>query len=116
MNLPRRWKLVIAHAILVGGLLLVGLVSELLAGDQDRNVVGAAAVLTLIALGLPWTASTATAHHLHHSNAALVALFMIGPALLNVAIGALIAYGQGARRRRTTRRALTDVPAHGDRP
>lgn len=105
MNLSPRWKLVITHAILVGGLLLVVLVSAWTADDPDRNVVGAAAALALIGLGLPWTASAITAHHLHDAHGALVALVMFGPAVLNVAIGALIAYGQGAVRRRTTHRA-----------
>jgi hypothetical protein len=105
MGIPRRWKLVVTHAILVGGLLLVVLVSAWAVDDQDRNVVGAAAMLALIGLGLPWAASVATAHHLHDTYGTLVALVMIGPAVLNVAIGALIAYRQGAMRRRTTHRA-----------
>lgn len=75
------------------------------ADDQERSVVGAAAALALIGLGLPWTVPATTAHHLHDMHGILVALVMLGPAVFNVAIGAMIAYGHGAIRRRTTQRA-----------
>lgn len=75
------------------------------ADDQERNVVGAAAVLALIGLGLPWTVPATTAHHLHDMPGTLLALVILGPAVLNVAIGALIAYGHGVMRRRTRQRS-----------
>ena len=105
MGLPRRWKLVVTHVVLVSGLLLVVPLSALPADDQERNVVGAGAVLALIGLGLPWTVPATAAPHLHDMHSILFALVMLGPAVLNVAIGASIAYGLGSMRRRARQRA-----------
>jgi hypothetical protein len=67
-------------------------------------------VLALIGLGIPWTAPATTAHHLHHIHGTLVALVLLGPAVLNVALGALIAYAQGGRATPDKARDLTGTP------
>jgi hypothetical protein len=97
MRIPGRWIAVSCHAALVGGLLAVLVGTEMAHdGQPDANIGGGMAALGLMGLGLPWSL-IADAPALRHGSRAVLLLAVVGPAVLNVGIGALLAARRGRR-------------------
>ena len=97
MRIPGRWVAVACHAVLVGGLLAALVGTEVAHhGQPDANIGGGLAALGLLGMGLPWSL-VADAPALRHGSRAVLLLAVVGPAVLNVGIGALVAYRRGRR-------------------
>ena|SRR5437667_7492217 len=96
MRMPGRWIVVSCHAALVGGVLAALVATEVTHHGPDANIGGGLAALGLLGLGLPWSL-VADAPALRHGSRAVFALAVVGPAVLNVGIGALVAYRRGRR-------------------
>ena len=97
MRIPGRWIAVCCHAALVGGLLAVLVGTEVAHnGQPDANIGGGLAAVGLLGLGLPWSL-VADAPALRHGSRAVLVLAVVGPAVLNVGIGALVARWRGRR-------------------
>jgi hypothetical protein len=96
MRMPGRWIVVSCHAVLVGGVLAVLVASEVTHDGPDANIGGGLAALGLMGLGLPWSL-VADVPALRHGSRAVLVLAVVGPAVLNVGIGALVAYRRGRR-------------------
>src|SRR5256885_17148240 len=97
MRIPGRWIAVCCHAALVGGLLAVLVGTEVAHdGQPDANIGGGLAAVGLLGLGLPWSL-VADAPALRHGSRAVLVLAVVGPAVLNVGVGALVARRRGRR-------------------
>jgi hypothetical protein len=108
MRIPGRWIAVSSHAAVVAGLLVLLLVATAVHDGPDANIGAGAAGLALLALGLPWTLGVITdAPALHDAGGAVRALVMLGPAVLNVGIGVLLACWRGRVARRRPGRTTT---------
>jgi hypothetical protein len=94
--MPGRWIVVSCHAVLVGGVLGVLIASEVAHHGPDADIGGGLAALGLMGLGLPWSL-VADVPALRHGSRAVLVLAVVGPAVLNVGIGALVAYRRGRR-------------------